>query len=180
MKNQILVKRYTQGLIDAIGDEEEYASMSRELSEFLGLLKERPRLHELLTRPFLPASRKKSLAESVLKEGQAGKKLIRLILLLIDRDRIELLPEIIESLPEAWNLEKGILTFEVASVIPLTAEQKKNLQQRLERLTSGPVALKYLRDPSLVGGLRLRKGNMVYDVSIQGDLEKLQEHIIEG
>lgn len=180
MKNQVLVKRYALGLIHALPNEEEFTALSRELGEFLGLLKQRPRLHFLILRPFLPVSRKKTLVESILRETGVAAKLSRFILLLIDKDRIDLLPDIVEALPDIWNQEKGILTIEVSSVVPLSESQKKSLRERLERLESSPVALKFRSDPSLIGGLKLRKGNMVYDVSIQGDLDKLQEHIIEG
>ena len=65
-------------------------------------------------------------------------------------------------------------------MVPLTPEQKTALQERLEKIEGQPVALKYRKDPSLIGGLALRKGNIVYDVSLKGSLERLREHIIEG
>ncbi len=42
------------------------------------------------------------------------------------------------------------------------------------------MALKYRLDGSLIGGLALRKGNVEYDVSLKGGLERLREKIIEG
>ncbi|MHC4737145.1 MAG: ATP synthase F1 subunit delta, partial [Planctomycetota bacterium] len=86
----------------------------------------------------------------------------------------------IESLPEVWNEQKGTYTFEVASVVPLTDEQRKKLGKKLELLEKRPVELKYRIDPELVGGLWVRRGNIVYDVSIKGNLMKLKEEISEG
>ena len=37
----------------------------------------------------------------------------------------------------------------------------------------------YALDPSIVGGLLVRKGNTVYDVSLKGQLERLKEIIRE-
>ena len=53
-------------------------------------------------------------------------------------------------------------------------------KKKLELLENKPVFLKYRSDPSLVGGLSIRKGNIVYDVSIRGNLGRLKENIIEG
>jgi len=51
---------------------------------------------------------------------------------------------------------------------------------KLERLEKKPVVLKYRIDPELVGGLMIKRKNIVYDISIKGSLLKLKEKIIEG
>jgi len=102
------------------------------------------------------------------------------VLLLVENERLDLLPDIIEILPDLWNEIRGVQTFEVSSVIPLTDKQKKRLQEKMEHLENGPVALRYKSDPALIGGLSLRKGNIVYDVSLRGNLERLLEQITEG
>jgi len=50
----------------------------------------------------------------------------------------------------------------------------------LELLEKRPVSLKYRSDSTLVGGLSIRRGNIIYDVSIRGNLDRLKEIIIEG
>jgi len=180
MKNKVLIKRYAHGLLSALKGEKEYGILYRELKEFSNLLAAREKLYDLLTRPLLPVSRKKKIAEGILSKSSLQQKTIRFILLLIENDRLELLSGIIEFLPDLWNAEKGIVTYEVLSVVPLTDSQAKNLQDKLEHIENKPVALKYEKDPSLIGGISLRKGNIVYDVSIKGDLERLREQIIKG
>ncbi len=180
MKNQVLVKRYGLGFLGAAATQEEYASLFQELEDFHGLVKREKGLHKALTSPFLPASKKQKLAQEVLEHMQVEPKISRFLLLLIENDRFELLPDLIATLPELWNKEHGVVTFEVSSVIPLSEGQKRTLQTKLEVMEKGPVALKYRQNPSLIGGLSLRKGNIVYDISLKGDLGKLKEKIIEG
>lgn len=180
MKSQILVKRYTKGLVNSIKDEKEFTAVSQELSDFALLLGKHQELKDTLHSPFLPAAKKTQIAEEVLAKQTLGEKASRFILLLVENNRIELFPEILEFLPEVWNEQKGTYTFEVASVVPLTDEQRKKLGKKLELLEKRPVELKYRIDPELVGGLWVRRGNMVYDVSIKGNLMKLKEEISEG
>ena len=180
MKNQVLVKRYGLGFLGAAATQEEYTSLFRELEDFHDLLKREKGLREALTSPFIPASKKQKIAQEVLETIKAQPKVSRFLLLLIENERFELLSEILVSLPELWNKEHGVVTFEVSSVIPLNEEQKLNLQTKLEVIEKGPVALEYIQNPSLIGGLSLRKGNIVYDASLKGDLEKLKAKIIEG
>ncbi len=180
MKSHILVKRYTLGLVNSVKDEAEFSALLRELSAFNGLLLTHKDLKDTLLNPFLPLSRKLQIAQELLASTSTEKKAERCILLLVENGRLELLPQIIESLPDAWNEEKGVNTYEVASVVPLSDDQRKKLKVKLERLEKKPVVLKYRLDPELVGGLMIKRKNIVYDISIKGSLLRLKEKIIEG
>jgi len=180
MKDQVLVKRYTQGLVSSLKDEKEFTEISLNLHHFKELLSKQKNLSEALTSPFLPASKKTQIAEDILEEIEFGEKVSRFILLLVEKDRLGLLPDILDFLPEFWNEENGISTIEVSSVIPLTESQKMSLEEKLERIEKRPVFLKYKKDPRLIGGLSIRKGNIIYDISIKGQIERLKEKICEG
>jgi F-type H+-transporting ATPase subunit delta len=180
MKNLVLVKRYCLGLLGAVHSEEEYASVLEELVSFAQLLAEQKDLNLTLLTPFLPASRKIKVADEILRRLSLQPKVVRFILLLLENERLELLPDILELLPDLWNEAQGVVTFEVFSVVPLKPAQEKTLRIELENIEQRPVALKFHEDPSLIGGISLRKGNVVYDVSLKGSLEQLREKIIEG
>ena len=75
---------------------------------------------------------------------------------------------------------QGIETFEVSSAVPVAPPQRLRLQAELEQREGRPVFLEYRIDPGLVGGLSLRKGNIILDVSLRGRLAQLKERLIEG
>lgn len=179
MRSQTLIRRYAQGLISSAKDERELESFCDELSEFDSFLSAHTKLQDTLKRPFLPASKKTEIAEQILERFTIGNKAKRFLLLLVENGRLTLLPEILELLPMLWNEEHGIASFQVSSVIPLSPDQKKRLEEKLIRLERRPVSLTYNIDPSLIGGLSIRKGNIVYDASIQGDMERLKQKIAE-
>jgi F-type H+-transporting ATPase subunit delta len=180
MKNPALVRKYTQGLVAAMADEAEFRRVLGELQGFAGLIAGREDLRRALTNPFLNARKRAGIAREVLERGGAGAKTVRLILLLAEHGRLELLPEIAAAAPESWNERRGISTLEVSSAVPLTDDQRVRLTATLERLERRPVSLGYRIDPGIIGGLALRKGNVVYDVSVEGDLLRLKEKITEG
>lgn len=180
MKSQILVKRYTLGLVNTIKDEEEFSVLLKELSAFSELLDKQPKLKGILLNPFLPTSRKVLIVRELLTGKAVEEKALRLILLLVENNRLELLQDILKAFPEMWNEEKGVHAFEVASVVPLSDDQKKKLKEKLEKLEKGPVILKYRIEPGLIGGLWIKRKNIVYDISIKGSLIRLQEIISEG
>jgi F-type H+-transporting ATPase subunit delta len=180
MKHLILVKRYSQGLISAVGDEEEFTAILEELRNFLNLLDSQEKLREVLQSHFLSSTKKKDLMDELLRTLAYRPKTARFISVCVENDRLEFFADILDYLPEHWNEEKGVSTFEVSSVVPLSGSQKERLKEKLERLEQKPVVLKFKTDPSLLGGLSIRRGNIIYDGSIRGNLDRLKENIIEG
>jgi F-type H+-transporting ATPase subunit delta len=180
MKNLVLVKKYAQGLVQAIKDEAELDSVRADLAGFLDLYSGRNDLRNALLSPFINVGTKARILEDVLAKGRAGEKTVRLLRLLLEHKRLALLKDIADLLPETWNEKLGILTFEVASVVPLTGVQKRRLRETLEAAEGRPVSLVFKIDPEIVGGLALKRGNIVYDVSILGNLNQMKEQIQQG
>jgi F-type H+-transporting ATPase subunit delta len=179
MKNQTLVKRYTEGLAAALSSPAEYKAVGRELGEFEALLNGHEGLNHALLRPFLNAAKKVRIMGTIL-DAQAGQvKTKRFLLLLLRHGRMELLPEILAALPVVWRERQGIQSFEVSSVVPLRSEQKARLEAELAGIEKRPVSCTYALDPALLGGLSVRRGNFVYDVSLKGQLDRLKNKISE-
>jgi len=180
MRNQVLIKRYIQGLINSTEDEKEFQSLLHQIREFYDLLSTQKNLEAVLKSPFLPSTKKKEITAQILAKTSLGEKAKRFLLLLVENNRLSLIHDILDQSPEIWNDEHGIATFVVSSVVPLDEAQKRRLKERLERMEKRNVYLSYKIEPSLIGGLSIRKKNIVYDVSIQGDLERLKQKISEG
>ncbi len=180
MKTLVLVKRYALGLVNALKDDSEFSLINQELGEFWTFFQSHKELSDLLAGPFIPASKKSLIIKNVIEACSFAEKTSRFLILLVEKSRLNLLPEILRVLPLLWHEKKGVSTFEVNSVVYLTESQKRRLQKELERLERRPVYLQYRLDPDLVAGVSLRKGNVVYDASIRGHLDKLKEKIGEG
>lgn len=179
MKSQILVKRYAEGLAAALKTEEEYAAVSRELTEFSDILEENEELRRVLVRPFLTSDKKVQIVKDILDRQSYQAKTRRLLLLLLHHRRLEILSQIVRALPALWNERQGVIALEVRSVVPLKDSQRRKLEKELEAIEKSPVYCTYVLDPGIVGGLYVKKGNMVYDVSLKGQLERLKEKIRE-
>ncbi|MGB7296878.1 MAG: ATP synthase F1 subunit delta [Candidatus Aminicenantales bacterium] len=180
MEKLILVKIYAQGLVNALGDDAEFAVVSRELADFGEKIVNHPALKEILASPFVAGRKKAQVIQEILAVSGFAGKTQRFILLLREHNRLGLLGDIQEALPVVWHESRGLATFEVSSVVSLSEAQKKGLQKELERLEGRPVFLRFLIDPGLVAGLSLRKGNLIYDASVKGQLAKIKERISEG
>ncbi len=179
MKNPTLVKRYTDGLAAALSSPSEYGTVQRELDEFASLLKTDENLGHALFRPFLNAAKKSRIVRAILDAQRARPKTARFLEVLLRHGRMEILPDVLAALPDVWRARQGVLSFEVRSVVPLDQARKTRLEAELARIGNRPVYCDYVLDPSIIGGLRVGRGNLVYDVSLKGQLEKLKDEISE-
>jgi F-type H+-transporting ATPase subunit delta len=180
MKNPTLVKRYAVGLVGALRDETEFALVHGELLAFQALFKTNPELTKVLESPFVPSKKKNQIITNILAASPLSVKTVRFLGLLVEHGRLDILEEVLLEAPLLWKEKQGTQTFDVSSAFSLTPQQKERLQAELERREGKPVFLDYRIDPDLLGGLSLRKGNVIYDVSIQGRLAKLKEKMAEG
>ncbi len=180
MKATILVKRYAQGFVAAITTEEEFERIFTELKEISRIFEGHPDLKIVIGSPLLPESKKKQVINSIIDAFQLADKTRRFLLLLNEHQRMGLLPEIVRYLPYAWREKRGVLVFEVRSAVPLKKEEAEELRQKLASLEGAPVHLDLVVDPEVLAGLRLKKGNIVYDASVKGQLLKMREILSEG
>ncbi len=179
MKNQILIKRYTQGLINSISNDQEYESLYQQLKDFGSLLSKYKKLKDSLYNPFLPLKKRMEIAKEILVQGKVADKIKRFVLFLLEHGRLPLLDDILAKMPVLWDEKKGVSFIEVTSAAPLTGDQKRQLKEKLELLEKKSVNLIYKVNPGLLGGFSLRKGNIVYDVSLRGSLDNLKDKICQ-
>ena len=180
MKNPTLVRRYAAGLVGALRDEAEFRSVLGELEALRRLLATNRELAGVLHSPFVPGKKKNQIIKGILAASPLGDKTERFLGVLVEHGRLDILEDVLLAVPELWRERHGVETIEVSSAFALTPGQMARLQSELERREGKPVYLSYRIEPGLVGGLSLKKGNVIYDVSIQGRLAKLKEKMMEG
>ncbi len=178
MKAKIIAKRYALGMVRAIDDDQEYQKIYREIQDFSSLIEKNEKFKNFIFSPSYSSHQKKEILSQILKKSSFSEKSKRFFLMLAEKNRLILLGEIIELIQTYWNERKNIHTFEVTSAYPLTKEQKEKLAKKLEKMVKGKVAIKFQLEPSLLGGIRIKKGDILYDGSIKGNLLKLKEKIL--
>lgn len=177
MRNLTLVHKYADGLARALKDGREYDAVGAEVRVFLEVFTSRDDLRRALVSPFVNARKRQAILDEILARLGTGPKAGRFLKLLQTHKRLQFLPEIVQALPDAWADKQGIVTYEVASAVPLTAAQTDRLTRTLERSEGRPVRLVFKADPGLLGGLAVRKGHIVYDASVEGELASLIERL---
>jgi F-type H+-transporting ATPase subunit delta len=87
------------------------------------------------------------------------------------------LPEILQTFEDVIRQRQGVAEAEVTSAAGLTAPQKKQLQETLERLTGRKIQAKYSLNPALLGGAVVRIGDTIYDGSVRNRLNQMRARL---
>ncbi|HTS27719.1 MAG TPA: ATP synthase F1 subunit delta [Bryobacteraceae bacterium] len=148
-----------------------------QLLAFEDLMRSSAELHNALTTPAVPASRKKAVVGKLADLLKLGQITRNFLFVLIDHRRIESLPEIIQSFEQAVDERLGFARVEIASPRELTEAQRAALNGQLERLTGKRIRMRCTVDESLIGGIVARIGSTVYDGSLRGQLASLESRL---
>jgi F-type H+-transporting ATPase subunit delta len=96
---------------------------------------------------------------------------------LASNQRLEILPYIVERCRQLRQQQSGRRSIQVTSAVPLNDEQRRAVEQRLSELLATQAVLDLVVDPSLLGGLKVRVGDTVYDNSLRSRLNQLSHQL---
>jgi len=172
-----LSKRYALGLIKALRSREEYAEVKKQLSEFQRLLSTSEELHAGLVTPMLSREQKTALLDVLKQAVTFSPKTMNFLLALLDENRMDRLAEILRVMDDLWLESRGIEKMQVFSAVPMDDVLRSKLEKQLENALRKPVHVVYAVDPDLIAGIRIQRGSVAYDLSVAGNLRKLQRRI---
>ena len=123
-------RRYARALLDVATAQKVETALATELQQAAAALEGSPELQRALSHPALGAERRKKVVEGVFQG--ASPLFTRLLDLLVENDRVGLLPELSRRYAALWNEERGVLTAEAVTAVPLGPEQKAALRAFVE------------------------------------------------
>ncbi len=172
-----IASTYAQALFDAASDDNTLEDIKKDLGVISSLMKEQPQLMEVLTLPKLSKEDKKELIKKVFSKD-ASQILVNFFMVLIDKDRINLLTEIIVAYNQLVNQHLGILEGTVYSAVDLNKDQLTRLTYTFTKKLNKQIKLNVVVDPSLLGGYKVSLGDVVYDNSIKLQLKNLKDNLL--
>lgn len=154
-----------EGVLDVVSDE---------LHRFSHLLNRDEALRDGLGDSSLPPDRRQAAVEEILG-GRAHRVTVQVVSLLVGTGRIREMAAVTDELLNRVAEERQRVVAEVRAAVPLDDDQRRRLADALSASLGRQVELRVVVDPSIMGGIVARVGDMVIDGSVRHRLDRLRE-----
>ncbi|WP_058308696.1 F0F1 ATP synthase subunit delta [Gracilibacillus massiliensis] len=177
MSNTNVAKRYAEALFRIAVEKETLDFLETELTTVKEVFQTNQQFLQFLQHPKVDADKKKQL----LNEAFAGfsKDVLHTLSLLVDRHNESIVPEVVDHFITFANEANGVKQATVYSVHALSDAEK----QEITNVFTKKWNVKQLKinnkvDPEIIGGVKIKVDNTIYDGSIKGKLDRLERKIV--
>lgn len=167
-------RRYARALLDVALEKGEAEALRAELAAMVAVIAAHEDLSALLAHPAVSAERKRKLVSAVAGRARASALLTRLLTMMGERDRLDLLPMVEAAYAKLWNAHRGVVAAEAVSATPLDETQTRAVARALGVATGREVDLSARVDPRLLGGMLVKMEGRTYDGSVRARLLALR------
>lgn len=179
MSQRLSAARYARALLDVAVAESDPAKIEQDLSSLVAAMTESAALRRALTAANIPAPIRRNVVQALAQQAAVEPPLAKLLTLLADRGRLELLPALLEVYRERLLAQGATVPAAVTSAAPLSTAQIQSLEAKLGEMTGKKVLITTAVDPTLIGGVVTRIGSTVYDGSLRTQLQNMKRELVE-
>jgi len=173
MSQNIIAERYALALFQLAKEQNIVQKLEAELRIVRKSVKENPSFITLLTSPNLSVQKKKAVLQNVFAD--VSPILSNTLMLLIDRHRQSDIADVAEAFIDLANEENGISEATVYSIRPLTGAESEAISASFAtKVGRRSLNIENIVDTNLLGGLKIRIGNRIFDGSLRGKLDRLE------
>lgn len=165
-------QRYAKAVLSLAQDQNKTETVNAEMMLVSNTLLDNENLLGVLKSPAVNPEAKRKALHAIFKG--AGKITQSLFDILLDNKRIDILDEVAKKYTSLYNEMNNIRTAVVTTAVPLTSEMEQKVLAKVKELTGGEASLKNEIDEHILGGFILRVGDLQYNASISGNLNRLQ------
>ena len=177
----VFAARYARALADVVLEAKlNPVEVLQQLEDFSATFAGSKELREVLLNPSLPTAKRVSILDAVNRRIGCGPKVRNFLAVLISRERLAALGEIVEEYRIEMNKRLEISDAEILTARPLQDQEREKLEREVAELAGTRVNATFRQDKSLIGGAIVRIGSTIYDGSVRGRLERLRERLVSN
>ena len=174
-----VAENYGGALFSLAREESTIRSTREEAEHLLSVLATEPELMEFFNAIKVTDQEKKDLIDAVFGEDYSA-DMIHLLKLLVDKNRIYWLRDILLHFVSLANEELGIKEATVYSARVLTKEDLEKIRTALEKKTGKESLLRNRVDRSLIAGIKVVTDNSVTDITMKRRIDEMRKALLKG
>jgi F-type H+-transporting ATPase subunit delta len=169
---------YARALFEVARERDRLDDVREELRTFVDALNETRDLQRFFFSPCFSVKEKKDGLERAVQD--ASEEIINFLQALIERHRMPAIFRIRTEYDSLVDEAEKRLPVQITSAIELDEQTVTSLGDRIGREIDRKIELSSEVDPSIIGGVVLRVGNVILDASIRNRLEQLRKQVAQA
>lgn len=176
MADAKVAKRYARALFHAAKKVDVVTSVEADLGAVAGQIANDPRFRDFLLSPYVGRDDKVSILDRIFSDRVTALTMSALRLMLSKRREDEL-EAVYEEFVTLRRDDQKVVFALVTSAEPLSENHRKQIEEKLEKLTGTDVEPEFRVDPTLIGGVRVAYKDFVLDGTLRGALRRLRDRL---
>lgn len=177
MASSSIAKRYATALFQLSKEHQLLDQMEAELRVVKDVLAGNRELKAILKSPRLTNEKKREILRETF--GTVHTYVLNTLMILIDRHRQDLIVDMADQFVELANDDRGIADAVTYTIRPLTDEERNALSSSFAaKVGKQSLRINNIVDSNLLGGVKIRIGNRIFDGSLSGKLERLERQLL--
>ena len=170
------IDSYARALLEIANAEGVLSEVEDELFRVARTYESNDQLRATLTDSTIPVERRQAIVENLLG-GRSTNVTAQIVSFIIGSGHVRDLPAIADKLVQAASTQQGSEVAEVRSAVALSSDQQQRIASALAAKTGRKINLKFVVDPSVMGGLVATVGDTVIDGSVRTRLDQLKSRL---
>ncbi|MDP4104969.1 MAG: F0F1 ATP synthase subunit delta [Bacillota bacterium] len=177
MMGSMVARRYALALFQLVKEQQLIDTVEEELRVVKEVFFVNEDLKAVLQSPKVSREKKKAILSTAF--AAVNPLVLNTLMLLVDRHRENEIIDVANEFSELANEERGIESANVYSVRPLTDEERTALSVSFaKRIGKKSLQIENIVESDLLGGIKIRIGNRIFDGSLRGKLERLERTLL--
>jgi F-type H+-transporting ATPase subunit delta len=155
------------------------SKMIGDLARLRKFLYKNRNFYAYLSMPKLSANTKLNFIDRLCNAFNLAHGEVRLIHLLIEQNRIELLDAILKKIVEEYHIKKGIVLLSVYVSHEIDEKQKAIINEFVQNLIKKNIEIRFLIDKNLINGIRIKSSTQLWENSARKHLKILKNNLFQ-
>jgi F-type H+-transporting ATPase subunit delta len=169
---------YAESLLQLAEEAGKAEEIGAELWQLRELWDRDPAFVSMMCSAAIEVNARRESLRRVFGPGRVSPLVLNLLLVLNDKQRSMILPAMCEAYRAKLDRRMRREEVRVASVQPLTDQQRGDLRAQIKRLTGHEADLYEKVDPLVLGGLTVQVGDRLYDLSVRQMLHGIRSTLL--
>ena len=174
-----MTKKYARALYNVAVQQKDVKEVSNRINYIVDVMKAMPEFSQLLQTHQVSTEDKITILKNVLKDNISSLE-VELISDILEHNNILILSDIAKHFEYLIETDSNLVNMTITSAKELSAEEVDHIQSSIESQLNKKVDVRTETDKSLIGGVRLRVGNIVIDNTISRRLDMLKNTLTQA